>query len=501
VKKIVYISVAVLVLAALLRFVNLNSLPVFADESIYIRWSQVMRAESTLRFLPLSDGKEPLFMWTVIPFLKIISDPLVAGRVVSGLCGLITTLGIGLAAYILFNNKRIAIFASVIWAVLPFAVFFDRLALADTMLTMFVVWTFIFSCLSLRLLRLDMAMLAGFTLGFAWLTKSPALFSFALIPTLLVFTGWWHQPLRKKLIAIGLILVSYIIGFGMYNILRLGPEFQMIASRNQDYVIPLSEVMKHPLDPFIPHLKDVLSFFLYLVTPLGFGLALLGLAEAGTFKHVRQRFVLAFWWLVPLLAQAFVAKVFTARYLLFTVPFAVILMAHGIWHIGDRTQKHFLALAGLGLQVILCLSFDFLLLTNPAAVPLPPNERSGYLETWTAGTGIRDVAYYLKNIPGQPHILVGSEGFFGTPFSALQMYLNNYSNIRIIGVGLDIHSVSQDLLNAVSDNQVYLVVNSSRFSGDPQKLGLQLIASYPKAAAYDGSQEYLLFFKLQRSKE
>ncbi len=55
------------------RLYNLTILPVFVDEAIYIRWSQVMKAESTLRFLPLSDGKQPLFMWVVIPFLKILN--------------------------------------------------------------------------------------------------------------------------------------------------------------------------------------------------------------------------------------------------------------------------------------------------------------------------------------------------------------------------------------------------------------------------------------------
>ena len=77
----------VLLLGLLLRVINLTILPVFADEAIYIRWAQVMRAESTLRFLPLSDGKQPLFMWVVIPFLKLFSDPLVAGRLVSVFTG------------------------------------------------------------------------------------------------------------------------------------------------------------------------------------------------------------------------------------------------------------------------------------------------------------------------------------------------------------------------------------------------------------------------------
>jgi 4-amino-4-deoxy-L-arabinose transferase-like glycosyltransferase len=124
-----YITAGILILAAVIRFTHLNLLPVFVDESIYLRWAQVMRAESTLRFLPLSDGKQPLFMWMVIPFMKLISDPLLAGRVFSALCGLFTTVGIGVAGFILFSNIKLALSASLLWAVIPYAVFFDRMAL------------------------------------------------------------------------------------------------------------------------------------------------------------------------------------------------------------------------------------------------------------------------------------------------------------------------------------------------------------------------------------
>src|SRR3972149_9189614 len=92
--KTTIIACFVVLLAAFaLRAYNLNYLPIFGDEAIYIRWAQVMRAEPTLRFLPLSDGKQPLFMWVVIPFLKLISDPVFAGRFVSVLSGLATTAG------------------------------------------------------------------------------------------------------------------------------------------------------------------------------------------------------------------------------------------------------------------------------------------------------------------------------------------------------------------------------------------------------------------------
>ena len=82
-KNTLVLGLLILLLSLFLRVYDLTYLPIFGDEAIYIRWAQVMRAEITLRFIPLTDGKQPLFMWSVIPFLKIITDPLVAGRLAS----------------------------------------------------------------------------------------------------------------------------------------------------------------------------------------------------------------------------------------------------------------------------------------------------------------------------------------------------------------------------------------------------------------------------------
>ena len=103
-----------------LRFVNLTILPVFADEAIYIRWAQVMKAEETLRFLPLSDGKQPLFMWIAIPFLKFIENPLIAGRLVSVASGFGTMIGVSFLSYLLLRSKKVALAAGFIYAVSPF---------------------------------------------------------------------------------------------------------------------------------------------------------------------------------------------------------------------------------------------------------------------------------------------------------------------------------------------------------------------------------------------
>mgnify|MGYP001585017761 FL=1 len=281
----------------------------------------------------------------------------------------------------------------------------------------------------------------------------------------------------------------------MYNILRLGPEFHQIALRNADYVFPLSEVLRRPLDPLLPHLKDSFLFFVYFLTPLGLLTAISGVLAGGR-SHWQTRLVLAAWWLGPVLAQSAIARGFTARYLLFTVPFAAVLIGHALEHIGQRTQKHFLSVAAAGLIVVPALVMDYLAVTRPESLPLPRIERSGYLEDWTAGYGLRDVAQSLRQYAAAGPVLVGSEGYFGTPFDALKLYLNDVPNVRIIGVGVWIDSVSDKLKSALRDNQVFLVVNSTRLHADPDQMGLKLISSYPKAYRPDGTREYLLFFQV-----
>ena len=64
-----------------------------------------MKSEPTLRFLPLSDGKTPLFMWVLMPLFKVFEDPLFAGRFLSVMSGLVTLLGVYFLSRKVFNSK------------------------------------------------------------------------------------------------------------------------------------------------------------------------------------------------------------------------------------------------------------------------------------------------------------------------------------------------------------------------------------------------------------
>lgn len=493
---------SILLLAIFLRIYNLFSIPIFADEAIYIRWAQVMRAESTLRFLPLSDGKQPLFMWMVIPFLKVLSDPLVAGRMVSIFSGLATMTGIFFLTQRLSRSRYIALLASFFYAISPFSVFFDRMALVDSMLSMFGIWSLYFAVLTVQELRLDTAMLTGFALGGGWLTKSPGLFFLLMLPATGLLVSW-EKDLKGKLIHVvklfSLWFVSWGISIALYNILRLGPNFHMIGIRNKDYVFSFQEASRHLLDPFQSHISEIINWFLLLLPASIFLVALLGILFS--FKvYWRIVLMLLVWIVFPLLVQSEFAKVFTARYVLFILPPIFILAAMAFIPVFKKFSKKLIALFLIIISVP-ALWFDYLLLANPNKAPLPPNERSGYLEVWTAGTGIREVVEYIKqqttNNKQQKGIVVGTEGFFGTLPDGLQIYIEDIPGVTVIGVGITLSDVHKSLIEAKkAGNTVYLVVNSTRFKGDADKLGLKLINSYPKAQRADGTQESLLFFEV-----
>ena len=488
--------------AFFIRLINLTLIPVFADESIYIRWAQVMRAESSLRFLPLSDGKQPLFMWLVIPFLKLFTDPLAAGRIVSVIAGSFSVAGVAVLSYLLYSNVRTSLLSAFILALVPYAFFFDRFALVDSLLTTFIVWAVVFVVLTAKLIRLDTAMITGFFLGFALLTKSPAQIFLFLLPLpffILRPEGYKKRDLLRTLF---LIATIWLIALAMYNILRLGPEFHLISLRNKDYVYSLSEVIRHPLDPLVSHLKGTLSYFFYLLTPPVFMAAVVGFF-VGLKKTPRISLFLLLFLLLPLLAQDFIAKVITARYFLFLVPFVAIFAAVGTLSLAEkfsRTQKVNLSFSILALLIWPSLLI-LRLLVRPQAAALPASEHSGYFQLWTAGYGIKETAQYLRQRASDSrHIVVGVEGFFGTPLNGLQMYLNDLPNIRIFGIGLDLTRVPDSLKNALAENEVYLVINDSRlFISDPQSVGLKLIASYPKAIQPNGTVEHLLFFRVGES--
>lgn len=503
-KKILKLNTGILALILILLFIyfairlpNLTAQPIFADEAIYIRWAQVMKSEPTLRFLPLSDGKTPLFMWSMIPMFKIFEDPLFAGRILSVFSGLLTVLGV-LAVGWFFFNRRVGLYAALIVVITPFFVFFDRMALVDSMLSAFTIWGIFLSLLLIKYPRFDLAMLLGYVLGAGFLTKTPAMFNIVTMPFSILAFNFADKMREKKIVKIFLLWVTAIlITIGIYNILRLGPGFANLNSRNQDYVLDPTYLLIRPWDPFLPHFLDLVDWF-----PKLLGIPLLVLVLLGIFLSIwkRNRYVLAllFMSIVPLGIEMALLKTFTARYILFTMPHLMVIAAWGLDQLLTKLKFNPLIINALTVLVLVVWPsyFIYLLHTDIQKAPLPENERAGYLEEWTAGYGLKEVASYLEDLSHSKFLVVGTEGSFGTLPDGLQIYLDKNRNVAIIGGNA---TISAQIRNAAQEHPTFFVANRSRIEVHEERV--ELVKEFVKAESVKGEKDAILLFRVIPTKE
>lgn len=491
---IILLFLLVSLLYFLIRLPNLTYQPVFADEAIYIRWAQIMKSEPTLRFLPLSDGKTPLFMWVMMPVFKVIADPLLAGRTLAVFTGFATLVGVFLLG-ITFFNKRIALLGAFLVAITPFIIFFDRMALVDTMLSVAVIWSIFFALLLVRYPRIDLAMVLGYFLGTGLLTKTPGMFNVVTVPlAVLTMNFSANGRVGRVLKLFGLFLISTAIGLGIYNILRLGPGFTNLNSRNQDYVRNPLDLLNNPLDPFLPHLGDVADWWrLFFGYPLIFAIfAGIVFAVLKRNKYLLTILLIA---LVPTIVQMLLLRTFTARYFLFTVPPFLIVAAFGIDNFLSSAKKYLNIFTVLIVLILLAWPAFFMqkLLYDIENTPLPKNERRGYLEDWTAGYGLREIGSYLNNESKNGRIIIGTEGSFGTLPDGLQIYFDKNTNVAFKPGN---SSLSDSLRSEATKSATYYVANKSRFPVYTE--GVEEIAVYPKAVPKNKqyTQDAMLLFKV-----
>lgn len=479
--KIVYLNKKKLLIFAilaavyfLLRLPNLTLQPIFADEAIYIRWAQVMRAEPSLRFLPQSDGKTPLFMWVMIPLFKVFSDPLFAGRFLSVISGFFTMLGVFFLAKKVFN-LRTAYWSAIIYVILPYTVFFDRMALVDSMLSAFTIWVIYFAILLSEKNRLDLAMILGYLLGGTVLTKTPGMVNFLMLPLSILTFNKSKNSLLKLLL---FWLVAIIIGFAMYNFLRLGPQFHLLSSRNQDYIFSPVELLERPLDPFIPHFRDMADWFPKLFTPVV--LIFIALGIFSSIKEInRKAMVLLFWTIIPMLISMAFLKTFTARYLLTSVAPLLIFAAWGIEKISNF--KLIFSYIFLIIALLPIITFNYQLLVEPPPDSLPKEERKGYFEEWTAGYGLSKIANFLIEEKKKGRVVVGTEGSFGTLPDGLFIYLDK-ADIAIVGGGA---TISAELRDTAKRQTTFFVGNKNRVGGLDK---IEKILEFPKTRPVDGTK-------------
>ncbi len=495
IKKPFFLFLLLAVFYFLSRLIALDLFPIFTDEAIYLRWAQIGKADAAWRFISLTDGKQPLFVWLNMLSLHFFSDPLIAGRLVSVAAGFGTLVGLYFLGRQLFGSVWVGLLASLVYLLYPFALVHDRLVLMDSLVGTFTVWALFFQVLLVRKLRLDIALLLGMIIGGGLLTKSSAAFSLYLMPlSLLLFDFKAKAVGRRLLLWLGFALLVVLESQVIYSILRLSPFFHMIANKNVVFIYSFSEWLTHPFRFWEGNLRGLFNwFFGYFSWPV-FVVALVGLLNK---KFLKENLLLLIWFISPLVALAFFGKVLFPRFIFFMTLSLLPLVGLGLLEIEKIVKKErWLILLSLPI-FFLWLKTDFQLLTDPYRASIPKADLGQYLNDWPAGGGIKQAVSFFEEKSKEADITIITEGTFGLLPYGLEIYLSGRPNIQIESIWPLENKILLPVIEKINSSDVYLVLNQSQtLPLDLKTLPLELIDKWPKGVG----NVYLSIYRFENLK-
>ncbi len=461
-KKYIF-EIVISIVFVVTRTINLGIIPIFTDEAIYTYWSQVALHDRAQWFISLEDGKQPLFIWLASIAQKFISDPLIASRSVSIFAGFASLLGIYLLTTYLFNKKT-ALIACAMYAVLPFTLLYDRLALYDSLLTATIIYSVYFSIKLAKNPKIENALLTGFFIGLGLITKSSALLYLVLMPIpFLIF--WPSRQNFKKAGATWLILavIAAFISEVMYNSLRLSPLFYMIGRKDLTFIRPVSEFIQQPFSLFWSNTKSMVDWQIsYLGLPLVF--FFVGIVAYSLVKREKKLYLLFIYILFPFFVETLFNTVLYPRFMLFYFPFFIIAVAWGIeqFHI-KFNKKPYLSLLLVILLFTYPVSNSYLLITAPQKASIASSDKNQYIQAWPAGYGVKEVVSLLKADIKKGDVYVATEGTFGLLPYAFKIYFFAKPNPQIVGFWpLNRDDLPAQILEAAKSKKTYVVFNENQ---------------------------------------
>ncbi len=484
-RKEFFLLLLISVLYFVLRLVFLERLPIFTDEAIYLRWAQIALHDSAWRFISLTDGKQPLFVWAAMVFMKFIQDPLLAGRLVSVFSGFFTLVGIWFLTFELFRNKKTAFLTSILYIFYPFAQVYDRMALMDGMVGTFAVWSLYFSILLVRRIRFDIAYTLGFVIGAGVLTKTSDFFSIYLLPfTVLLFD--FKSKLREQRFIKWVVFALFAVGISQifYSVLRLSPLFQMVAIKNATFVYPFSEWLLHPFTFIEGNLSGLLSWLIqYLTFPY---IILISLSLVLINKYFKEKTLLFIYFLLPFMALALFGKLLYPRHMFFMTLFLLPLAGWSLSFIVDffgRKLKfdkslYLRNLVNFLLVVIFVaypafVSFQFAF--DPVNAPIANSDSDQYANSWSSGFGVKESVTFFKQQAQNQKIFIATEGTFGLMPETMEMYLVQNPNVKIQGYWPIDNKLPKEALDYAKKMPSYFIFYQPQHVVIPSDFPLKLI--------------------------
>ena len=441
----------------LTRLYNILSLPIFTDEAIYTRWSQIASTDANWRFISLVDGKQPLFIWFSMIVVRFVSDPLLAGRLVSVGAGLATLFGLYFVGYSLFKSKRIGFIASFLYILFPFGLVYDRIGLYDSLVGALSIWSLYFTILLIKRKQLDVALILGMVMGMGTLNKTSGFFSVYLLPvSLLLFNFKSSQKIAKFLKWVLLAFVATAFTYIYYSVLRLSPFFHIVDAKNGIFVFPFSEWIQHPFLYFDSNMHGLVDWLVrYLTVPVV--VLVLGSFIIHRKNYIAEKLFLFAWFFLPFLALGLFGKTLYPRFILFMTLPLLVLAAYSLHALLSGVKNQFYKIIILLLFTGIMIRTDYYILNNFSSAPIPKIDLEQYMTGWPAGGGVREAVEFFTEKSQKEKIYIGTQGTFGLMPYALEIYLKDNKNVVIEGIWPIKDTIPQNLLDNAKKMPTYVL--------------------------------------------
>jgi hypothetical protein len=430
------ILLGIIAVGAVLRWGNLLVLPIFADEKLHVQGglaaqSGKLTTDSMLNLIRISRVVQSWFL-AVIYFIFDNSNLLLLGRAFSGICGIVCILTCYKIGELLYS-KRAGLIGAALWSIVPFAVWHERMNLADPMQNCYSALVIYFSLLLLRLPEGRKAniyaVLLGLSMAAAFLAKFNAVFS---LPVPVLAALFLYPPARWKSFILRLFLAYYVAAMLVLPVLFFGRNDLGTYQRERQVALPTPDLLFKNLGGIVDWFYAYLTLPLFVLVGISVGWAIYKRSNPGKFLIGVA--------LVPLLGQALFLVTNYPRYFLFILLPLLVLAGGFIEYLlgkvkGLKFAKAWVPAAAL-ILVLPAAWFDLQIVTDPVEAALPKFDRIQYIEGAWSGTGVAQVKSFLldEQIRAAKPVVVFTSPTI--PSNSLEVELFGNSNFNIVQVDL-----------------------------------------------------------------
>jgi hypothetical protein len=140
-------------------------------------------------------------------------------------------------------------------------------------------------------------------------------------------------------------------------------------------------------------------------------------------------------------------------------PIILILAGKGADELFLKLRNFWLGVSIFLLPVGYCLFVLLQLVLTPATSFIPEADRTQYLNSWSAGFGVKEVREFLtRQNTDYPKVTIGVEGTFGLMPYALELYQKNYPGVVIKAYWPLPDNLPEELKLASKTGPVYFLV-------------------------------------------